>query len=165
VAPPVAAQGVGGGDIYRLFFHGPAFRVVDRAQYRNARMYCRLAPDLPPSHRGRSTASEMAPRLIEFALQSAGLLELAVSGRMMIPHSVASIERFLPIDVDHAGAIFATAAFDAQDPAAVTIDVTDELGRTALRVVRYRTEPLPFAVNVIASSRLREQLLGNAGLD
>jgi len=162
VGPPPTRRTVGADEVYRLFFHGPAFRVIAGAQYRDARMQCRLAPGLPPIHRGWPGPSEMAPRLIEFALQSAGLLELAASGRMMIPHSISAIERFLPIDVDHQGAIFATAGFDAEDPAAVNIDVADAQGRGILHVVRYRTEPLPFAVNAVAADRLRELLLATA---
>jgi hypothetical protein len=76
--------------------------VIDGLEFQDGRMAGRLGPYLPPTHVNRSTTSEVASRLIEFGLQTAGLLELATSGRMMIPHSIARIQRFVPVDVDHA---------------------------------------------------------------
>ncbi len=114
--------------------------------------------------------SELSPRLIEFALQCAGLLELAESGRMMIPDAIARIERFLPLDVDHvplwARAARSTAAERATDVAAIAaaaidIEVVDELDRLVLRVERYRTLPLPFPMNAGAATRLRRRLVGS----
>ena len=145
--------------VYDLFFHGPAFQVVADAEFQIDRMLGRLRPRLPASHRNAVTESETAPRLIEFGLQSAGLLELAVSGRMMIPHSIAHIERLVPVDVDHPGEITSIARFGTPERIWIDIEILDEHGRLIMRIDRYRTEPLPFAVNQAAAARLRTELL------
>jgi hypothetical protein len=163
--PPGEPPSVSQAEIYDLFFHGPAFQVVAGAQYQNGSMTCRLAPELPPSHRGRPPDSELSPRLIEFALQCAGLLELAESGRMMIPDAIARIERFRPLDVDHwkplvAHATRSAATDPAIDVAAIDVEVVDESGGLVLRVERYRTLPLPFPLNAAAATRLHRRLVG-----
>lgn len=145
--------------VYDLFFHGPSFQVVAGVGFHEGQMICRLRQPLPPSHRDRSGDSETAPRLIEFGLQCAGLLELAVSGRMMIPHSIARIERFSALEVDHPGSMMSIARFAPGAPSSVDIDIIDERGRLVLRIDQYRTEPLPFGVNQAAAARLRAELL------
>jgi hypothetical protein len=159
--PLSPATSVSQVDVYDLLFHGPAFQVVAGAHYREGSMTCPLTVRLPPSH-DRAVESEVAPRLIELALQCAGLLELAQSGRMMIPHSIAWIDRFLPLDVDHGAPLAARATRSAAADPAIDIEVTDELGRLVLRVERYRTVLLPFAMNEGAAARLRRHLLGCA---
>ncbi len=144
--------------VYDLFFHGPSFQVIADVEFRDEHMIGRLQHRLPPSHRHRSAGSETAPRLIEFGLQTAGLLELAVSGRMMIPCAIARIKRFLLFDVDHSADILSIARFRDKDRSLIDIDIVDERERLVLRIDRYRTEPLPFPMNHDAAARLRAEL-------
>jgi hypothetical protein len=147
-------------DIYALFFHGPSFQVVGEAQYRSGEMRCRLAQNLPRSHRAGGTASQVAPRLIEFALQSAGLLEVARNGRMRIPDFIGSIERFVPIDVDAQTQIFAMASYGTVNEAFINVDVVDASGRLILRVNEYRTVVLPFSFSADAIAALHVRFRG-----
>jgi hypothetical protein len=159
--PPMTnpARRTSPASVYDLFFHGPSFQVVAGVRFHQGQMICRLRQPLPPSHRDRPGDSETAPRLIEFGLQCAGLLELAVSGRMMIPHSIARIERFSALEVDHPGRILSIARFAPGAPSSIDIDIFDERGRLVLRIDQYRTEPLPFGVDQAAAARLRAELL------
>jgi hypothetical protein len=156
---PIGTRMADGAAVYDLYFHGPSFQVVDGFEFQDDQMVCRLRQRLPPSHRNRSCDSETAPRLIEFGLQCAGLLELAVGGRMMIPHSIARIDRFLSLDVDHPGDIRSIARFQPAERSGVDVDILDGHDRLVLRINQYRTAPLPFAVNQAAAARLRTELL------
>ena len=44
----VVGAGVAAAEIYRLFFHGRSFQVLEQASYSPAAMIGRLALDLPP---------------------------------------------------------------------------------------------------------------------
>jgi hypothetical protein len=91
----------------------------------------------------------LPPRLVELALQSAGLLEIACSGRSMIPHAIDSVRRFLPLDEDSTVPLLAiarrAASSGAVESGAIDIDVCTTDGRAILGVRGYRTLPLPFA--------------------
>ena len=145
-APAEAPQrpSVEGRQVYETFFHGPSFQVIDTAQWQDTSMLCRLNANLPPSHRAGSD-SNAAPRLIELGLQTSGLLELALSGRMMIPHTIERIERLVELDVDCAQPMFAMAT--SHPPAGMDIDVLDGQGDAVMIIRGYRTVPLPFAAD------------------
>lgn len=129
--------------VYRQFFHGPAYRVVSAAGWDGELLVARLARGLPPLRLPGGQPSVLAPRLLEFALQAAGLLEIARSQRSMIPHAIAHVERLRPLDEDSGVGLLAVAR-RAAGPEAIDVDVCTEDGRCALRVRGYRTVPLPF---------------------
>lgn len=142
--PPLfpGPHAIGQPDIYHLFFHGPAFQVVAAAEWRDGALLARLAAPLPPWHSdGRPTLT--APRPLEFALQSAGLLALAERPVMAIPRSIARIDRFIPAHEHAPPALFALAK-RKQD--GISIDLFDAEGTVHLRVAGYRTAALPYPV-------------------
>jgi hypothetical protein len=157
---PSVGPCVTSANIYELFFHGPSFQVIGEAQYWSGEMRCRLRQKLPASHRVGATVSQTAPRLIEFALQSAGLLEVARNRRMKIPDFIGSIDRFVAIDVDAPMEIFAIASYGDVDEAFINVDVVDAFGRLILRVKEYRTVVLPFAFSVGAIAALHARFHG-----
>lgn len=123
-------------EIYRLFFHGPAFRVVAAAEWRDGVLLARMNTGLPPWHRdGKATLT--APQLLEFALQSAGLLALAERPTMEIPRYIARIEHYPPAGEE----LFARAEYGADG---IDIDLFDQDGFVHLRVTGYRTTALPY---------------------
>ena len=78
--------------IYGIFFHGPAYRVLD-AEWRDAeRAVGRLAPNLPANHEPADQPTRTAPRLVELCFQTAGVLELGTTGRMALPTHVDRVE-------------------------------------------------------------------------
>jgi hypothetical protein len=161
--PPQGGSMVGGAQIYQLFFHGPSFQVIDAAQYRDGEMLCRLNRELPPGHRTPGNVSQMAPRLIEFALQSAGLLDIATHGHMNIPHAIGSIQRYVPIDVDAPATLFSRASYGSSEEPHINVEIVDVSGRVILRIEEYRTVALPFAICSDALAELRAQLRGSSG--
>lgn len=156
--PHVAADRV-----YALYFHGPSFRVVDSAHFSDGIMVGRLAPYLPPLV-DVPTASAVAPLLIELCLQTAGLWELAVLGRMMIPDGIDRVTRYTNADAGDGIAMTAlvvprlTSAgryvFDAQ--------VVDDSGSVQLEVHGYRTTEFSQPFDRSAATAIRERLHGIA---
>ena len=89
-APPDAGdrEAVEHDAVYRIYFHGPAYQVLERAYRHDGEVVGRLADDLPPDHDPMEDPTETAPRLIELCFQTAGVLELGTQGRMALPTHV-----------------------------------------------------------------------------
>src|SRR5208283_839771 len=75
-------------DIYRVYFHGPAYRVLKRAWWNENGAVAEMAADLPGNHHPSDQPLTIAPRLIELCFQTAGLFEMAVQHRMGLPRRV-----------------------------------------------------------------------------
>src|ERR1019366_8263651 len=75
-------------DIYRLYFHGPAYQVVERAWWDGHRIIGLMAKGLPANHLPSELPTIMAPRLIELCFQTAGLWEMGVQGSMGLPQHI-----------------------------------------------------------------------------
>ena len=79
-APPAAAPPAdrrrpasGHDDVYRVYFHGPAYQVLERAWRDNGDVVGRLARRAARRPRAAEHADcEIAPRLIELCFQTAG---------------------------------------------------------------------------------------------
>ena len=73
-------------DIYRLYFHGPAYQVVEKAWWDGKQVIGLFAQGLPPNHHPSELPTVMAPRLIELCFQTAGSLGTRRAG----PHGPAT---------------------------------------------------------------------------
>ena len=125
--PGSAASGravVGHTDVYRVYFHGPAYQVLESAWHENGYVIGAFAADLPPGHEPAESATEFLPRLIELCFQTAGVWELGTTGRMALPTHVDRVLRYA--DADEPGA--AVGRGDAARRAAADA-VVDEAAR------------------------------------
>jgi NAD(P)-dependent dehydrogenase (short-subunit alcohol dehydrogenase family) len=153
--------GVTREDIYRIFFHGAAYRVVESA-WREYGVHVGLLPaDLPADREPADSPMLMSPQLLELCFQTAGLAELAGSNRMGLPQSVARVER-LADPTGARGRLFARVwpvdgGFDGE--------VVDESGRIFLRLEGYRTIELPAQVDAELLEPLRRALGEGGGSD
>jgi malonyl CoA-acyl carrier protein transacylase len=141
VAPPGPGNGaaVGHDDLYRVYFHGPAYQVLDRAWRDGDRTVGLLAADLPPSHQPDDVPLLMAPRLVELCFQTAGVHQLGTSGQMALPERVGRVA--VLGDPPAGGRLLAMVAA-GQDSTADAV-VVDEAGRVYVRLEGYGTVPLP----------------------
>lgn len=150
------------GDVYALFFHGPAFQVIQRAGLVNNTVVAEVASNLPDLTGEPGDVDGLAPRLIEACLQTAGLLEVATRSRMMIPSRIDSID-FLGERSALPDRLFTCArrstASDGAD--AIDIDVVDPDSASWLQVRGYQTLPLPFASDSMALSDLNNAFRRN----
>jgi len=124
-------------DIYRVYFHGLAYRVLKRAWCDETGAVGEMAAGLPGNHHPSDQPLAIAPRLIELCFQTAGLWEMAVQHRMGLPRHVDRVSLFRAPDAA-AGPLFAVVT---ANPAAETFDadVVDRDGTRYLHVSGYRT--------------------------
>jgi hypothetical protein len=127
-------------DIYRFYFHGPAYRVLDGVWTEGGRAVGRMSATLPPNHAPEGAPTVLEPRLLELIFQTAGIWEERATGRLALPQRVGRVDLFARAAgsaelyaVTHA----AGEGFDAE--------VRDETGRVILALSGYRTVALPAA--------------------
>jgi hypothetical protein len=140
-------------DIYRIYFHGPAYQVLERAWCDGNRVLGLMAKGLPPSHVPADKPAVISPRMIELCLQTAGVWELKTQGRMGLPQQIRQVCLFGTPEQAEGRRYAAVTA----DPAQKTFDVEviDEAGRRYLRVSGYRTEALSDKLNAEALKRVQ----------
>jgi NAD(P)-dependent dehydrogenase (short-subunit alcohol dehydrogenase family) len=142
--------------IYRLYFHGPAYQVLDSVWTEGLGTIGLLNSALPPDHDPNEAPLVMAPRLIELCFQTAGLREMVDSGRFALPQHIDQVS----VTRDPAGAngpLYAV-VLPGTDPGSFDAEVTDAQGNVYVRMVGYRTVALP---GVLDSEQLA--LLGSNG--
>ncbi len=86
--PTPAGHIIEAADIYRLYFHGPAYQVLERAWWDGKRIVGLMAKGLPNNHHPAELPTLMAPRLIELCFQTAGIWEMGVQSRMGLPQHI-----------------------------------------------------------------------------
>jgi hypothetical protein len=128
------------GDIYRIYFHGPAYQVLERAWLDGNRVVGLMAKTLPPNHLPAEKLTALMPRLIELCLQTAGLWELKLQGRMGLPQHIRQLLLWGKPD-EAEGRLYAVAT---ADPAknSFDVEVIDETGKRYVRASGYRTAAL-----------------------
>ncbi|HSR24506.1 MAG TPA: SDR family NAD(P)-dependent oxidoreductase, partial [Candidatus Eisenbacteria bacterium] len=132
--PEVAAP-----DIYRVYFHGPAYRVLERAWRDDGRVIGLAAADLPADHRPADRPFLVRPRLIELCFQTAGVWELGGAGRLGLP---ARVDRVTVVPGPEAGGLEAVVT-PAAGGDGFDVTVVDAEGRAQVLLEGYRTVPLP----------------------
>lgn len=145
-----APGAVDADEIYRAYFHGPAFQVIANAGFDGDRVMSVLAP-------GTGLIPDTA-RILEFGLQSSGLLELALSGRMMVPHRIDRIDYAASGRVEAGCRIHAEARLHNGAGGGNDITIADDTGRLLMHIENYQTVPLPFASDLSAASDLGAKL-------
>jgi hypothetical protein len=143
-------------DIYRLYFHGPAYQVVEKAWWDGNRMIGLLAKDLPSNHYPPNLPTLTAPRLIELCFQTAGLWEIGTHARMGLPQHLDCVSS-TPVPEP----------FDARLYAVVTpgpgqgnfhAEVVDAEGNRYVHLTGYRTVATPNAVDAEQAKALHAML-------
>ncbi len=133
-------------DIYRLYFHGPAYQVVERAWWDRERMVGLMARGLPPNHMPSEPPTLMAPRLIELCFQTAGLWEMGGQGRMGLPRHIDRISSLLlPVPETEDTRFYAVVTSDGRG--GFDAEVVDTKGTCYLQISGYRTVAIPSAVD------------------
>jgi acyl transferase domain-containing protein/acyl carrier protein len=137
-------------DIYHVYFHGPAYQVLDEGWQYDGGAVGRFAAGLPPGHVPQADPTVTEPRLAELCFQTAGLWEIGTTGQMPLP---AHIDRVVTVGTPQPGvALFAIAhpasngGFDCR--------VVDASGDVLVRMDGYRTVQVgPLAGDVLGPIR------------
>ncbi|MGE5695920.1 MAG: SDR family NAD(P)-dependent oxidoreductase [Candidatus Sericytochromatia bacterium] len=134
--------------VYRLYFHGPAYQVVGSAWKDDDGAAARFAEDLPPQVDGPVLTG---PRLVELCFQAVGLLEAGTDGHLALPLHVGAVRlNGQPTEQD---GLVATVRRDGSGGFDCVVHDVD--GNTVVRLDAYRTIALPDppAEDVIAPIR------------
>jgi NAD(P)-dependent dehydrogenase (short-subunit alcohol dehydrogenase family) len=140
--PAAKSLSIGKGSVYGVYFHGPAYQVIEKAAVEGGSVVALMADALPPNVSPPAAEAVTEPRLLELCFQAAGLWLLARKETMALPTSLdravfcrraeqAKGKRlYAVVDVRDDGE-----AFDAR--------VVDEKGLVYLELLGYRTVALP----------------------
>jgi hypothetical protein len=143
--PAMSALDTGREDIYKLFFHGPAYQVLESAGVRHVEAVGVLPEHLPPdvAHKEPNGHSIlMAPRLIESIFQAAAFWNVRQKGAMAFPLGVGSVTTYRDPETANGKRLYAvvTTLDDGQ-----TFDgrVVDDQGDVYVELRGYRTVARP----------------------
>ena len=126
-------------DVYRFYFHGPAYQVVESAWRDGEGSTARLTESLAEDRSPADAPLTLAPRLVELCFQAAGLWDAAREDLLALPLSVGRV-RVLLDPATATGRLVAHAeALDGQ----VDAVVVDDEGRVVVRLDAYRTIAMP----------------------
>jgi NAD(P)-dependent dehydrogenase (short-subunit alcohol dehydrogenase family) len=132
-------------DIYHVYFHGPAYQVLERAWLDGDRVVGQMARDLPANHHPSKLPTLMAPRLIELCEQTSGLWEIVEQSRMGLPLHIDRVCRLrAPDGVE--GPLYAVVT-PHPDRGTFDAEVVDTAGNVYVQVGGYRTVALPGGVD------------------
>ena len=132
-------------DIYRVYFHGPAYQVLERAWRDGNCIVGLLAQTLPSNHYPAERPTLIAPRLIELCFQTAGLWEMSVQGRMGLPLHVHQVSVW-PIPELAEVRMYAVVTPDP-DHGSFDAVVVDATGKQYVHLSGYRTVALSNSVD------------------
>jgi hypothetical protein len=156
-----AEQFVESRDIYRVYFHGPAYQVVERAWFDGKRVIGQLNLNLPPNHHPPELPTIVAPRLVELCFQTAGLWELGVQGRFGLPLHVDRVHLYQT--PNPAARVYAVVTPDP-DHSSFNAEVVDTAGNRYVQLVGYRTVAMANAVGAEALKVLQAALIAQPAL-
>ncbi len=132
--------------IYRIYFHGPAYQVIEKAWWDGEHMVGELMPNLPDECQASDGPTVIGPRLIELCFQTAGLWEMAAQNRMGLPWQVQDVSWLRAPDLTDHHVFYALVT---PHPAEGTFDaeVVDGEGNRYLQLDGYRTAQVPSSVD------------------
>jgi hypothetical protein len=140
--PAAKALGIVREPIYAVYFHGPAYQVLERAAVEGQGVVALMADDLPPNAKPAQAETLVAPRLLELCFQAAGLWLLATKKTLGLPTALERATVYRPADA--AGEKRLDATVEARDGGeAFDARVVDEKGLVYAEVIGYRTVALP----------------------
>ena len=142
---PITAEAV-----YKRFFHGPAYQVIERAMVAGNRAIGLFSAHLPPNTAGEVSGEvsgegtsplRMAPRLVELCFQLAALWHQETHGAMAFPLGFRSVTAYRQ-EADATGRLYGLVA---TEDAGETFDcrVVDEAGNVFVELNGYRTVARP----------------------
>jgi malonyl CoA-acyl carrier protein transacylase len=139
-----AGECVEAPEIYRVYFHGPAYQVLKRAWRNGICIIGEFSGALPNNHVPVERPLLVNPRLIELCFQTAGLWEISNRSQMGLPNHIESVQCWhAPEKV-----VEPIYAIVTPDPSGTfDADVVDAAGYRYLQLRGYRTVALPEAVD------------------
>jgi acyl transferase domain-containing protein/NAD(P)-dependent dehydrogenase (short-subunit alcohol dehydrogenase family)/acyl carrier protein len=132
-------------DIYKLYFHGPAFQVLEGVQKNGETVLGKLNKEIPPLMESDKKLVSV-PILVELCLQTAGVWDIGKDGSLSLPQSIGALRLFE--NKVNGLAIFAEVlpVTEANGNRYFNARVIDSKGQIYLEIDQYRTSLLPYGV-------------------
>jgi hypothetical protein len=140
-APEAHGSTVGDKDIYEVYFHGPAYQVLDTAWRENGVVVGRMQAELPDNHHPPNGHLVTEPRLVELCFQTAGVWQIGTTGRMGLPQHIDELQ-VVRMANQPEGRLHAVVT-PRDDGKSFDAYVTDEAGNLYVTLRGYRTAELP----------------------
>ncbi len=141
-------------DIYKLYFHGPSFQVLEGVQRSGENMLGKLRKDLP-GITSKPTRLDTTPLLLELCLQTAGIWEIGLTGSLSLPFSIGKVQLYRR--EINGEPIFAEVRLAKEGEELVfSSRVVDSKGRVYLEMENYRTVATPASVDELLRVPLRK---------
>ncbi|MCP5011315.1 MAG: beta-ketoacyl synthase, partial [Aestuariibacter sp.] len=134
-------------DIYKIYFHGPAYKVLERAQVDGNKAIGKMPVDLPPNSDPADATSLIAPRLVELCFQTAGVWEIKTKGVMALPMALHSVTAYRQ-EAEANGKVLYAVVTAVDDGRQYNAQVVDEDGNVYVMLAGYRTVQLPGKVTL-----------------
>jgi hypothetical protein len=141
-----AARAIGAPEIYSIYFHGPAYQVLDKVLLDDGRAIGVMSSQRPPAISPPNAAAIVDPLLIELCFQTAGIWQAARDSVLALPAEVTSVSVYRAMPEGGETQLYAVitpdgdGGFDAQ--------VRDEAGEVYVALRGYHTVALPGAVTI-----------------
>ena len=141
-APAEDSLPIEASEIYKSFFHGPTYQVIERARVSEHESVALMAHDLGPNTEPANAESVMAPRLVELCFQAAALWNTKVKNAMAFPLGFEAVTAYRQPEEAEGRRLYCVCkthndgvSFDAQ--------VTDEAGNVFVVLKSYLTVSRP----------------------
>ena len=141
-----SARTIEAPEIYSIYFHGPAYQVLDKVLLDETRAIGVMSIQRPPAISPPHAAAIVDPLLIELCFQTAGIWQAAREGVLALPAEVTLVAVYKPMPAPGEPPLFAViipdgdGGFDAQ--------VRDEAGEVYVVLRGYHTVALSGQVKI-----------------
>jgi hypothetical protein len=143
--------------IYKVYFHGPAYQVLEKATVEGEKAMGWFPVELPPNTNPAEVADVMSPRLIELCFQTAGVWQIQTKGEMALPLGIETVTRYAKPEpgaplMAVVQSLGDAVRFGGHDDAGASsrekfnAQVMDEAGTVYVDLKGYRTVVLPGSV-------------------
>jgi acyl transferase domain-containing protein/NAD(P)-dependent dehydrogenase (short-subunit alcohol dehydrogenase family)/acyl carrier protein len=127
-------------DVYSIYFHGPAYQVIQNAWKSGEQIVAQYAKNLPDNHVPAELPAIVSPRLIELCFQTASLSGLAMQSRLGLPYGIQELKVFsLPENMDESFFALITVNSDGSYDG----KLMDGKGNVYMMLRGYKTMDLP----------------------
>ncbi|HET9697914.1 MAG TPA: SDR family NAD(P)-dependent oxidoreductase, partial [Terriglobales bacterium] len=124
-------------NIYQIYFHGPAYQVIEKAWRDGDKMVGKMSAALPPNHIPADLPTVWDPRVLELCLQTAGLWELTIHSRLGLPLHIDQVKVWRT-QVEPGVALHAVVTPDERH-GLFNVEVIDSSGDLYCELLGYRT--------------------------
>jgi len=147
--------GIGHDDIYRVYFHGPAYRVLEMVnRLSSGQVVGTMRTPLPADTTTPNSTSMVGPRMVELCFQTAGVWEIGQTGQMGLPSVVERVTVFDPTP-NGRPVVAELQPHPSEDALSFDMRVRDDEGKVYLTVEGYRTSRIPGGLPDEAMGRFR----------